>query len=87
MNTQDKVVNIMNLYLLRQDINDGLDTYDSCVVCAENEQEAVQISPDKYSGLNSETWVQDCSFVKCKFIGIAANGIKKGVVLASFNAG
>lgn len=30
----------MNLYLLKQEINTGYDTYDSCVVAAESEEDA-----------------------------------------------
>ena len=36
----------MNLYLLTQDVNVGWDTYDSAIVCAESEAEAVKIHPD-----------------------------------------
>ena len=35
----------MNLYLLTQYTNDNYDTYDSCVVCAENPKEAKKIHP------------------------------------------
>lgn len=35
----------MNLYLLEQDDNTGYDTFDSCVVVANDETEARQIHP------------------------------------------
>lgn len=35
----------MKLYKLSQSVNYGYDTYDSCVVCAENEEEAKRIHP------------------------------------------
>lgn len=41
----------MNIYLLEQDVNDGYDTYDSCVVYAMSEDEAKDIHPggDRFS--------------------------------------
>ena len=39
----------MNLYLLTQDTVRGYDTFDSCVVCAESEEEAQTMVPDTYS--------------------------------------
>ena len=38
----------MNIYKLSQTINDNYDTYDSCVVIAENEKEAVKVHPNGY---------------------------------------
>ena len=38
----------MNLYLLTQDTVRGYDTYDSCVVCAESEEEAQTVIPETY---------------------------------------
>ena len=38
----------MNIYLLEQEINTGYDTYDSCVVIAENENDARQIHPSDF---------------------------------------
>lgn len=81
----------MNLYLLEQDINGYWDTYDSAIVCAESEAEAVKIHPDGDffdSGWTStDDWVETPSKVKCKKIGVADKSIEKGVILASFNAG
>ena len=81
----------MNLYLLTQDVNVDWDTYDSVIVCAESEEEAVKIHPngdifDTVCRWGSE-WVKDPSHVECKKIGVADESIEKGVVLASFNAG
>ena len=36
------------IYLLSQDDNGGYDTYDSCVVCADNIEEAKYIHPSEY---------------------------------------
>jgi len=83
----------MNLYLLRQKENSDYDTFDSCVVCAENETEAVNIMPDFGKGKQFEpssaygAWAFTLSAVECEYIGIAAPNIEKGIVIASFNAG
>ena len=80
----------MKLYLLSQSINKGYDTYNSCVVCAENEEDAKTIHPNGYgdnSWINSNDWAEKPEQVNVKYIGEAAPGMKKGIVCASFNAG
>ena len=81
----------MNLYLLTQDVNVGWNTYDSAIVCAESEAEAVKFHPDgtffDSMWLATYDWVKIPSDVKCKKIGVADDSIEKGVVLDSFNAG
>jgi hypothetical protein len=76
----------MNLYLLSQTEHDDYDTYDSCVVAAENAEDARKIHPSP-GGYTSYTWASDPKNVTVKLIGVAALGVKAGVVLASFNAG
>ena len=79
----------MNLYLLTQEDNRDWDTYDSVVVCAETEDKARNINPD-YSeewGKTFSSWASAPELVKVKLIGIAIEGLEKGVVLGSFNAG
>lgn len=82
----------LNLYLLEQSINDNYDTYDSCIVAAEGEEEAKLIHPSQYPPkgwpLTDERsdWALP-EHVSVTLIGTAAPGIKPGVVLASFNAG
>ena len=77
----------MNLYKLWQDDNDDYDTYDSAVVCAESEDEAKSIADTEF---DSEpiygSWVAR-EKVRCQLIGYAVSGMKKGIVVASFNAG
>ena len=77
----------MKLYRLWQNDNNGYDTHDSAVVCAESEDEAKSIADTEFS---SEpvygTWVS-VDKVKCQLIGNAVSGMKKGIVVASFNAG
>ncbi len=72
----------MNLYLLSQNVNDGYDTYDSCVVAAESADEARTITPSSFG----YGWCSPNEVV-VKFIGNATEGVKAGIVLASFNAG
>lgn len=80
----------MKLYLLSQNDNNGYDTYDSIVVCAENEVDAKTILPcgdpfvknDIYS-----SWAKKASAITCKEIGDANENQTRGVILASFNAG
>lgn len=44
------------LYLLTQTVNNGYDTYDSCVVCADSEEEARYISPREYDMWHDNAW-------------------------------
>ena len=75
----------MKLYKLSQNINHNYDTYDSCVVCAKNKLEAKTIRPsaDDYSWLPKELE----SKIGVEYLGEAKKGLKKGIVIASFNAG
>lgn len=80
----------MKIYLLSQNKNRGYDTYDSCVVCAENEESAKKIHPgggettseeEEYSG-----WTT-LENVHCEEIGEANFNQSEGVICASYNAG
>ena len=79
----------MNLYLISQTENEGYETYDSAVVCAETEAEAQRIHPqygEKWDG-KANGWC-DAKQVKGRLIGIAAPWLESGkVICASFNAG
>ena len=77
----------MNVYLLTQNKVKGYDTYDSCVVIAENEEDAKTIHPSFFGNWDFSSWCKKPSQVKAKFIGTAKEGSKRGVVCASFNAG
>ena len=81
----------MNLYLIYQKVNANYDTYDSAVVAAASEEEAKWIHPEDYKFWDGEaseysSWcnVKD---VKVDKIGLAKPYTKKGIILASFNAG
>ena len=81
----------MKLYLLSQKENYGYDKYDSCVVCAESENDAKKITPsgEEFSPNSTyyNTWAHTWEGIKCEEIGEANSTQKRGVVLASFNAG
>ncbi len=101
----------MKLYLLSQSYRSGYDTYDSCVVCAESEDEAKYIHPSRfvthyrgekwygtYSNNSGEyetendeygSWVTipNLDKLEIKYLGEATEGLDKGVILSSFNAG
>lgn len=76
----------MNIYLLEQNAVTGVDTFDSCVVCAESEQEARMIDPS--CGIKEYTppWCKP-EDVKVTLIGMAKPFMNAGIVCASFNAG
>lgn len=85
----------MNLYLLSQSFLDGYETYDSCVVAAMTEYEAVRISPSN-DGPNeikvttfTDGWpgLDRLNEIEVKLLGEALTGTASGVICASFNAG
>lgn len=48
----------MKLYLLEQDINRGYDIYDSCVVCAYDENDAKNIHPSEFvTHVKDDKWM------------------------------
>lgn len=83
----------MNLYLLTQDDNEGYDTFDSMVVAAKSADDARLIQPNDFGEdlniwiYNHETWASHPQKVKVQFLGVAAKGTEKGIILESFNAG
>lgn len=85
----------MKLFLLTQTENLAYDTYDSCVVCAENGNQAKKIHPCTYEtgewwkekDIWLRSWASNPKEVVCKYIGEAHESIKKRVVISSFNAG
>jgi hypothetical protein len=88
----------MNLYKISQDSNHDYDTYDSAVVCAENEEVARNMNPGSLidedppkliDWLNHPeyAWCKNPDLVKVELIGSAAPGLPQGVICASFNAG
>jgi len=75
----------MKLFKIWQDVNDFDDTCDCAVVCAKSGKEARGITPCHANGFY-DCWCEK-EYVKVKYLGEAKTGMKKGVVVASFNAG
>lgn len=46
----------MKIYLIKQSVNHGYDTYDGSVVIAENEKEAQETSPSSYYKFHDGKW-------------------------------
>lgn len=77
-------IDISYLYLVSQKYNNDYDTFDSAVICASCEEEAKNISMESF---NEICWVDNKNKIEVFKIGIASPLVKKGVILASFNAG
>jgi hypothetical protein len=83
----------MNLYLISQTENDDYDSFDSAVVCAENEDVARQTNPAVWDSpicnwsARHWHWCSAPELVTVRLIGVAAPDVPAGVVCASFNAG
>ena len=82
---------MMNIYLLSQNVNNGHDTYSSCVVIASCEQVAERIRPDgsnwSQTQRGSSSWAYSRDDVKVELIGTALPQSLEHVVCASFHAG
>ena len=82
---------IANAAKASQTVNSDYDTYDSAVVCADSEADAKDIHPrgPDYSMDNEcdlGCWAKRES-IAVEYIGEAKDGLPRGVVCASFNAG
>lgn len=80
----------MKLWLLTQNVNNGYDTHDGCVVAAKTEEAARQILPGEFMewGSNStHSWVRTPEEVTVQLLGNAVKGTESGLILGSFNAG
>jgi hypothetical protein len=80
----------MNIYLVSQSKNNNYDTYDAFVCVANNAEDAAVMPPRKKIlgyGLKDYWLKRGDPAIKVKFIGVASPEMKKGVVLASYNAG
>ena len=76
----------MNIYLLTQDERRGYDTYDSCVVFADSEDEALQIHPN-ILGWDSRTWASGTENINVSYMGTNPKVTESGLIISSFNAG
>jgi hypothetical protein len=67
----------------------GYDTYDSCVVCALDEDDAKSFHPSGKSfveNTNRADWARYKHEIICREIGEANLAETRGVIIASFNA-
>jgi hypothetical protein len=82
----------MNIYLLEQTAISGYDTYESCVVFAENEEKARLIHPAQYIEKRipfegNYGWTNNPDLVKVTLLGVTSKEEKESVIVSSFNAG
>lgn len=77
----------MKLFLVRQEINDDYDTYDSIIVAAKDEFDAQEIKPLDAEDNNYGSWVKSVDDLIVTEIGTAKKGTQRGIILESFNAG
>jgi len=81
---------LLKIYHLSQNTNNDWDTYDSCVVCATSEADAKSIDPNGLEFKPSPSygsWARSINDIVCVEIGKANKDQKRGVIIASFNAG
>jgi len=75
------------LWLLSQNENRGYNTYDSCLVAADTEDDAKLIFPGEYESFNSRRWAYSINGVHVEKIGVTHAKNRGKVIIASFNAG
>ncbi len=69
----------MKIYLVSTRDKVGYDEYDAIVVIAESEEDAINLAKEECYNFRDNLEVSD--------LGIAHDGLQRGKVLASFNAG
>lgn len=74
----------MNIYKVERTDGVGYDEYDSFVVVAETEEEALNTSPSDY--VASGSWPVTIRDLNVTLLGRFIGNVR-GVILASFNAG
>ena len=81
----------MYLYYLNQTENTTYESIQSCIVCAESEEDAKTMDPScgpgPYSCVYKENqihwnWAYTKKGIQCKLIGIPSSDIPRGVVMA-----
>lgn len=81
----------MNLYLISRNEAIGYDEYDSAIVAAESPEDAITIHPDRQKAsvpqAGDHSWAYNVKNIEVTLIGQATPKTKRGVILASFNAG
>ena len=82
----------MKLYKISQTKYTGYDTYSDAVVAAISPDDARKIHPsaERLVGEElecSQVWCESPEEVTCVYLGMAAAGVERGVICASFHAG
>lgn len=82
------------LWLLTQHVNQGMNTFDACVVAADTAQEAINIHPHEHvtgdwagSDVARYSWARFPNQVTAEQIGVTKLEHKGKVIISSFNAG
>ena len=80
----------MNIYLVKQSINNGYDTYDSMIVMSKTEERARDMHPEGVGGWTNK-WSDWIDLDQKHLLSVSNIGVTKsreeGVVLTSYNAG
>lgn len=76
----------MNIYLITQDFNNELDTYDAMVVIAKNEEDAKMLTIQDRAEDVEDTWAK-IEYLKAHLLGKAVKGSKEKIVFQSYNNG
>lgn len=82
----------MKLFKIWQEVNLNYNNYDSAVVCANSEDEARKIhpyegEPDSEGEFEESDWANNISEVNVEYLGEAKEGMKQGIICASYNEG
>ena len=76
------------LWVLTQRQNRGFDTFDSCVVAADDEASAKLITPDNTGfRFRNPRWAYDIEHVTAEKLGVCKGNRRGTVIISSFNAG
>lgn len=80
----------MNLYLISQS-EKTFCAFTSAVVAAADEEDAKTINPDQdveeteWESVWGSTWCSSPDLVTVKYLGICAEGIKRGVIMSNYD--
>ena len=77
----------MKIYKIFQTINNDYDTYDSFIVCAKDEEDSKVVHKLNAHKGNRGSWVKDVKDIQAEYLGEAREGLERGELLGSFNAG
>jgi len=75
------------IYRISQTVNNDYDTFDSFVVCANDEEDAKLVVDLDGQEESYGDWVKNTKDIDVEYLGEAKKELERGVVLGSFNAG